>query len=134
MSFQRILHLMLVYYVLALGFNLVSLVRVELGHTPLIQGNPVISIVLLTLFLFLVYCGKKQWRWPYIGIAVFGLLALPARGIIPHISALLDPSKLIIYSSESVAWIAIAINCFGLVMLVLGIHSAPFLKKAKEIQ
>ena len=134
MSFHKILQMMILYYIAAVGFNVVSLVRIEFDSTPLINGNPVFSIVLLTLYLVLAYCGHKQWRWPFIGIGLFGLLALPVRGILPHINALLNPEKLVIYSSEAVAWIAIAINCFGFVVLILSFSYAPFLKKVKEIQ
>lgn len=130
--FNKVLCLMLVYYSLSVGFNVVSLIRIELGNTPLIQGNPMQSILLLTLFLVLAYSGYKHWRWPFIGIGLFGFLTLPIRGIIPHINALLDPEKLIIYSSETVVWIAIAINCFGLTTLILGFCYAPFLKRVKE--
>lgn len=132
MSFHRTLQLMIVYYLLAVGFNVVSLIRVEAGNAPLIQGAPVTSIILLSLYLVLAFCGYKHWRWPFLGIGLFGLLALPLRGIVPHISALFEPAKLEIYSSISVVWIAISINCFGLCVLVLSFCYAPFLKKVKE--
>lgn len=132
MSFHKTLQSMVVYYIMAVSFNVVSLMRVELDYAPLIQGNPVFSIVLLTLYLVLAYCGHKQWRWPFIGIGLFGLVALPMRGIFPHINAVFNPEKLVIYSSEAVAWIAIAINCFGFVVLILSFIYAPFFKKVKE--
>ncbi len=132
MSFKKILQLMVAYYAVAVGFNLVSITRVQMGDSPLINGNPVLSIILLSLYLVLAYCGHKHWRWPFIGIGMFGLFALPARGIVPHIQALLDPTLLTIYSSESVAWIAITINCFGFVVLALSFYRAPFIRNLRK--
>lgn len=130
--FQRVLQLMVAYYLLSVGFNVISLLRQALGNPPLIEGKPLASIIMLTLFLVLAYCGHKQWRWPFISIGIFGVLALPMRGIFPHITALFDPAKQAIYVSEFVIWIALAINLFGFCVLVLGFCYAPFLRKAKE--
>ena len=132
MAFKRALQMMVLYYLLSVGFNVISLLRESFGNTPLIEGKPVASIIMLTLFLVLAYSGYKHWRWPFLGVGLFGLIALPLRGIIPHIGALLDPAKQAVYSSEIVVWIALAINLFGLSVLVLGFYYAPFLKKVQE--
>ena len=132
MAFKKTLQMMVLYYLLSVGFNVISLLRESFGNTPLIEGKPVSSIIMLTLFLVLAYSGYKHWRWPFLGIGLFGLIALPMRGIIPHIGALLEPAKQGIYSSEMIVWIALAINLFGLSVLLLSFYHAPFLKKVKE--
>jgi len=130
MKFEQCLKLIVVYYVFALLFNMISLLRMQFDLAPLINGNPGLSIILLSLFIVLYLFGKYSWHKSFICLAVLGLIALPIRGITPHITAIIDQSYSL-YLAEYIAWIAALINIFGVLVIVLCAINSPFLNLRK---
>lgn len=112
MKHKKYLGYLLVYFGIAVLFNVVSLVRHEMDLPLLINGNPWMSINLLCLFVVLYLFGKYQLQLAFVVLSVIALITLPIRAIVPHIKAIMTHSYSA-YSSELIPWIAAAINLFG---------------------
>lgn len=121
------LRFIIVYYVLAMLFNIISITRVELGEVPLIDGNPVLSMVLLSLFLLLYALGRFQYQRAFLGLCVFAIILLPIQGIFPHIQALMSVDGLARYASIHVAWVALFINLFGACVVLSCFVTSPII-------
>lgn len=115
------------WWLLASGFNLVSMIRETFGYRLLIDSSPQVSLMLLMPFLILFILEKKQWHKAYSALAIFAGIALSIRGVYPHWAALGSMEGISIYSSTTSAITALVINTFGVATLLL----TPFVLHAK---
>ena len=105
------------YFVLAIGYNILSLILYDAKGRPLTSNKPVQAIVLMAL-LYLIYVSEAalgSGAWMFLMI-VFLLLIL-RFGIYQHLAGY-DENK---YFSRSAWGAAIAINIFGAVVLTLSL-------------
>ena len=105
------------YFVLAIGYNLLSLILYDAKGQPLTSNKPVQAIVLVAL-LYVIYVSEAalgSGAWLFLMI-VFLLLIL-RFGIYQHLAGY-DETK---YFSRSAWGAAIAINIFGVAVLTLSL-------------
>lgn len=105
------------YFILAIGYNLASLILADRGNPPLAPTEPVQAILMLTV-LCLVYAGADALdpiaRNALLAVFVF----LIARfGIYRHLAGY-DPSQ---YASRFAWAMAIGINVYGVCALCLAL-------------
>lgn len=111
------------WLVLALGYNLVGILRIADGGKALIDGAPAKALWGLVPFILVIICGwmEKQTLWFWMSLLL--LPGLVYIGVWRHIAAALTPEGLDIYAGQA-AWIAaIAINVWGSIALLMGMVS-----------
>ena len=105
------------YFVLAIGYNILSLILYDAKGRPLTSNKPVSAIVMMAL-LYLIYVSEAALgagAWTFLMI-VFLLLIL-RFGIYQHLAGY-DENK---YFSRGAWAAAIAINIFGVAVLSLSL-------------
>ena len=105
------------YFVLAIGYNILSLILYDARGRPLTSNKPVQAIVLMAL-LYLIYVSEAalgSGAWLFLMI-VFLLLIL-RFGIYQHLAGY-DEDR---YFSRSAWGAAIAINVYGVAVLSLSL-------------
>ena len=106
-----------VYFVLAIGYNLISLVLIDLQRQPLAPTEPVQAILMMAV-LCLIHSAREVLgtvAWTAL-IAVF-LLLIVRFGIYRHAVGYRDEA----YASRSAWAAAIGINVYGVCVLFLGL-------------
>ena len=102
------------YIVLAVGYNLVSLLLVEVTGKRAAPTDPVVGVMMMTV-LYLIYATSPQVsKTLYIFFLISFILLVFRFGIITHIWAT-DRS---LYFSEFTRYSAFAINIFGVATLL----------------
>ena len=105
------------YFVMAIGYNLLSLVWMDWKDRPLAPTQPVQAIVMIAL-LYIIYAAKEMLEntaWTLL-ISVFLLLIL-RLGIYQHL-ANYSPKD---YASRAAWAVAIAVNIYGVLALLLAV-------------
>ena len=105
------------YLVLAIGYNILSLIMYDVKGRPLTSNKPVQAIVLVAL-LYVIYVSEAalgSGAWMFL-MVVFLLLIL-RFGVYQHLAGY-DETR---YFSRSAWMAAIAINVFGVAVLTLSL-------------
>ena len=105
------------YFVMAIGYNLLSLVWMDWKDRPLAPTQPVQAIIMIVL-LYITYAAKEvleSTAWTLL-ISVFLLLIL-RFGIYQHLASY-SPKD---YASRTAWAIAIVINTYGVLALLLAV-------------
>jgi hypothetical protein len=115
MNLQLLEELFSVYLVLAIGYNLVSLVLVARTGKGAAPTNPLTGI-LFTSLLYVIYAtGEQVSNWLYLFFLFSFTVLILSFGIIKHLLNY-DEKK---YFSRLSWLLAFAINTFGVVVLSL---------------
>ena len=105
------------YFILAIGYNVASLARMDMNKGALSPTEPIQAIVMMSL-LYVIYASEPvlgRIAWTAL-VAVFVLL-ITRFGIYRHLAGY-SPAD---YSSR-IAWAtAIAINAYGVLVLCLAL-------------
>ena len=104
-----------IYIVLAVGYNLVSLLLVEVTGKRAAPTDPVVGIMMMSI-LYLTYAtGPQVSRLLYLFLLTSFVLLIFRFGIIAHIWA----ADRGLYYSEFARYSAFGINIFGVAILVV---------------
>ena len=107
------------YFILAIGYNLLSVIINDIKGRMLTPTEPVSAIVLMTL-LYLVYLGEAALgAAARVFLMVVFLLLILRFGIYRHAAGYADEQ----YFSRSAWAAAIAINVYGVIVLSLSLVS-----------
>ncbi len=103
-----------IYIVLAVGYNLVSLLLVEVAGKRAAPTDPVVGVMMMSI-IYLTYATGSQVSKPiYLFLLISFVLLIFRFGIIAHIWAA-DRS---LYFSEFARYSAFGINIFGVAILL----------------
>lgn len=116
MTRTLLLRYQVLYMLLGIGYNLVSIMMKRSGGRPLAQTNPVAGIAVMLLFGLFLIPGFLNSALTYRILMGVAVIALGYFGVITH---LLNYGNLQLYYSPAVWILAIAINLFGLVLNLL---------------
>lgn len=117
MSVESISDAAAAYFVLAIGYNLVSLVRIDLERQALAPTDPVQGILIMTVLCVVHASVESLGTIAWTGLIAVFLLLIVRFGIWRHLVGYRDED----YSSR-IAWgAAIAINSFGVCVLFLNL-------------
>lgn len=103
------------YFILAIGYNLMSLAARDLSRTPLAPTEPILAIVMMSL-LYVIYASEEvlgSVAWTAL-IAVF-LMLIARFGIYRHLVGY-SPAD---YACRTAWAAAIGINAYGVCVLCL---------------
>ncbi|MFC7051051.1 hypothetical protein [Emcibacter nanhaiensis] len=103
------------YFVLAVGYNIVSQVRSDLLRRPLAATDPVFGILVMSVFYLIWSSGDILIPSVWNAFVILYLLLILRFGVIKH---LLTYSAEV-YSSRLAWFSAISINIFGVGVLAL---------------
>ena len=115
MSTQMLNDAAALYFILAIGYNLVSLALRDMNKAPLAPTEPVQAIVMMSL-LYVIYASEEvlgSIAWTAL-IAVF-LVLIVRFGIYRHLMGYGTAD----YASRAAWLVAIGINVFGVCVLFL---------------
>jgi hypothetical protein len=119
MKLTTLLRLQVIYFVLGIAYNAVSLYLTSTGKPPMAPTQPVlgmISMAVYALFLIPGYLRKIVLYRILMGVAI---VVIGYGGVVTHIINIFTQPQL--YSSF-VAWAAaVGINLFGLVLNVIAV-------------
>ena len=105
------------YFILAIGYNVVSLVRRDMNRPPLAPTEPVQAIVMMSLLYVIYASGSVLGRIAWTALIAVFVLLIARFGIYRHLVGYTPDD----YSSL-IAWAtAIAINAYGVLVLCLGL-------------
>ena len=117
MKLKTLLKLQLVYVVLGMAYNLVSLWLKSIGQPPLSATQPLIGIIGMGVFVLFLLPGYLRKIVVYRILMGLAVIYLGLGGVITHIFNIFSQPSL--YSSVW-AWAgALGINLFGLVLNVM---------------
>lgn len=106
-----------IYFVLAIGYNLISLVLTDLQRQPLAPTEPVQAILMMTLLCLVHSAGELLGTVARTGLLTVFLLLIVRFGVYRHLVGYSDED----YSSR-IAWAsAIAVNAYGVCVLFLNL-------------
>ena len=105
------------YFILAIGYNIVSLVRTDMNRPALAPTEPVQAIVMMSL-LYVIYASEPVLgRTAWTALIVMFVSLIARFGIYRHLVGYTPEN----YSSR-IAWTtAIAINAYGVFVLCLAL-------------
>lgn len=127
MTFKHYLALQVIWLLMALGYNMVSIYNLNLGYPPLKEGNPQQTMVLLTPFLLLLILGFAKRYTVYFYFGVLQTASLLFIGVASHFYTF-SISGVTNYSSVWSFLFAIVINIFGVAVFYGGLRKSYFLK------
>ncbi len=112
------------YLILAYSYNLISIQQISQGTTPLLKGNPQLSLLLLLPFVVVTCVGLfRKMRGVYF-LSITCSVALFVMGVLPHCQVFFNESYFTLYVSKA-AWLsAMLINVFGVVCYFTGAKHA----------
>lgn len=117
MKLSRLLRFQAFYFVIALGYNVVSWLRVRAGRPPLSATSPKMGLLVMSLYGSWLIPGRAASLPLYRLLMAVAVVYLGYGGILRHIRNRFSNPDL--YSS-TLAWAAaIGINSFGLVLNLL---------------
>lgn len=117
MKLLRLLRLQTVYWIVAVGYNVVSWLRVRAGRPPLSATTPKTGLLVMSLYGSWLIPGRAGIMPLYRMLMGVAVAYLGYGGILRHIRNRFDNPRL--YSS-TLAWAAaIGINSFGLILNLL---------------
>lgn len=112
--------LQLIWFSLAMAFNLVSYLRVHEGEAALTPTNPAIGIAFVLICGLIILYGMWLPNWLY-RIAIFSLgFVLAYSGVFLHVLAFVVNSALDNYLSFVSWFLAVSINVYGSIMFLWG--------------
>jgi len=117
MKLKTLLQLQLLYYLLGMAFNAVSIYGMSNGAQQLTPNDPYSGSIAMTVYaLFLIsgFLKKIPFYRILMGLAV---LLLGYGGVLKHIQFLQETPEL--YNSTAAAIIGPGINVFGLILNVM---------------
>ena len=118
---RNFLLLQLIYAGTGSLFNIISLVRIAIGDTPLTQTNPSIGILVMACIAGAASAGLFGYIKTF---TVCNLMLIPPLllgGIVPHVLASAHQNGSTLLSPLVVA---VGINIFGVVVMTLSLVSA----------
>ena len=105
------------YFILAIGYNVASLARMDMNKGPLSPTEPVQAIVMMSLLYVIYASGPVLGRIAWTALVAVFVLLIVRFGIYRHLAGY-TPTD---YSSR-IAWAtAIAINAYGVLVLCLAL-------------
>jgi hypothetical protein len=115
-AIKTLLHLQLLYLVLAIGFNAISLWRVEKGLSGLTSTSPMAGIVTMLVILLVVIIGYLGFLKVYcvFNTLLFSLVAV--NGVYGHLLQYSNVDWHLLYLNRAVWNAAIMINVFGVII------------------
>ena len=119
MKLTTLLRLQVIYFVLGMLYNGLSLYLTAAGKPPLAPTQPVlgaISMVIYALFLIPGYLGKTTLYRILMGVAI---LVMGYGGVVTHIINIFTQPQ--VYSSILSWAAAVGINVFGLVLNIIAV-------------
>jgi len=119
MKLTTLLSLQVIYFILGILYNALSLYLTTIGNAPLAPTQPVlgtISMITYALFLIPGYLRKLTLYRILMGVAI---LVIGYGGVVTHIINILTQPQ--IYSSMLSWAAAIGINLFGLVLNIIAV-------------
>ncbi len=118
-AFSSLLKLQLLYFVLGLGYNVISYIKAATGGKPLASTSPVTGAIFMVVYALILLAGYNGFHRVYRGLLVLILISGGYSGIIKHFIVYAQQPDA--YSSQ-LAWIvAITINIFGAVLNLLAV-------------
>lgn len=117
MKLKTLLVLQLVYAVLGIGYNIVSLVLTLRGEHPLAPTQPVLGMIAMVVFALLLVPGFLRKIKLYRILMAVAAVYFGCFGIVIHIVNVFSQPHL--YSSMTAWAFAVGINSFGLIWNVI---------------
>lgn len=119
MQLKMLLRLQVIYLILGIVYNLVSMYFTTAGQQPLGPTNPILGVVTMIIYaLFLIpgYLSRLTIYRILMGVAV---IVLGYGGVVTHIINIFTQAQAYI---SIVAWAAaVGINLFGLVLNIIAV-------------
>jgi hypothetical protein len=110
MNLSQLLKLQLVYVVLGLGYNSISLLRLYGGNKPLSATSPLSGIFIMLVYGLFLLTGYFGYDKVYRLLMALAFLILGYGGVLAHLQ---NAANLSLYASTGAWVLAIAINLYG---------------------
>jgi len=118
-SLQRLIQLQLVYYLLGMVFNFVSMYMIGQGEQQLTPNDPYFGCLSMTIYAFFLLPGLKQKVTTYRILMLIAVVLLGYGGVYRHIDMYQSTPEL--YCCTAAAIIGPGINVFGLVLNLIAV-------------
>ncbi|MBN2225176.1 MAG: hypothetical protein JW765_10905 [Deltaproteobacteria bacterium] len=114
-----LLKLQVVYCLLGIGYNVVSLIGSRTGGSALAPTNPMMGMVVMAVYGGCLLVGALKYVRIYRILMALSVLVLGYGGVVLHLVNFTAARTFLYYSI--VAWgAAVAVNLFGLVLNFIG--------------
>ena len=115
LSLKRLLILQVIYCLLGIGYNVVSLILSRTGGSPLSATNPVTGMLVMAVYGGCLAVGALRYVRIYRVLMALSILVFGYGGVVVHIMNLVA-GRAFLYSSMAAWGVAVGINVFGLVL------------------